>query len=111
MMSFPGIAANSLGRSERIFRPLGCKLLHVSETTKAQTWQADKQEAEASVCELLGSLVNDGLESEPFKEYGKRWTGHTAAYDDDFGHMRFQVTRTRGSQFRGRRGRVSEVFF
>ena len=55
----------------------------------------DKQDAETSVGKLLGSLIDDGFESEPFEEYGKRWTSHTTAYDDDFGHMRFQVTRVR----------------
>jgi hypothetical protein len=57
--------------------------------------RADEQEAEASVGKLLCSFVDDGLESEALEEYGKRWTGHTAAYDDDFGHMRFQVTPRR----------------
>lgn len=50
---------------------------------------ADKQEAEASVGKLLRSLVNDGFQSEPLEEYGKCRTSHTAAYDNDFGHVRF----------------------
>jgi hypothetical protein len=55
----------------------------------------DEQEAEASVGKLLCSFVDDGLESEALEEYGKRWTGHATAYDDDFGHMRFQLEVTR----------------
>ena len=54
-----------------------------------RTRRADEQEAEASVGELLCSFVDDGLESEALEEYGKRWTSHTAAYDDDFAHLRF----------------------
>jgi hypothetical protein len=48
---------------------------------------ADKQEAEAGVGKTLGSLVDDGFEAELSEEDGKRWTSHTAAYDDDFGHL------------------------
>ena len=61
----------------------------------ARTRRADEQEAEASVGKLLCSLVDDGLESELVEEYGKGWTSHTTTNDDDFGHMRFQVTRVR----------------
>ena len=49
----------------------------------------NKQEAEAGVGKLLGPLVDDGFESEPLEEYGKRWTSHTTAYDDNFGHLAF----------------------
>lgn len=69
----------------------------------ARTPRADEQEAEASVGKLLCSLVDDGLESELVEEYGKGWTSHAAANDDDFGHMRFQVTlrlSAYGSNFR-----------
>jgi hypothetical protein len=59
----------------------------------ARTRRGNEQEAEASVGKLLCSFVDDGLESELLEEYGERWTSHTAAYDDDFGHMRFQELR------------------
>lgn len=52
---------------------------------------ADKQEAETGVGESLGPLVDDGFIAELLKEDGKRWTAHTAAYDDDFGHLRFEL--------------------
>ena len=71
--------------------------------------RTNEQEAEASVGKLLCSFVDDGLESEPVEEYGKRWTSHTAAYDDDFGHMRMAgfssyACAGYGSKFRERRG-------
>lgn len=50
----------------------------------------DRQKAETGVGELLGPLVDDGFESESLEEYGKRWTSYTAAYDDDFGHLRLR---------------------
>lgn len=76
------------------------------------TRQADEQEAEAGVCKQLCSFVDDGLESEPLEEYGKRWTSHTAAYDDDFGHIRvFQVTRVRTSPKLGKGEAVLEGLF
>jgi hypothetical protein len=71
----------------------------------ARTRRTDEQEAEASVGKLLCSFVDDGLESELLEKYGERWTSDTAAYDDDFGHMRFQVTThasAYGSKFRGK---------
>lgn len=66
----------------------------------------DRQEAEASVGKLLGPLVDDGIESEPLEEYGKRWTSHTAAYDDDFGHLRLRGHASAyRSECRGKEGR------
>ncbi len=60
---------------------------------------ADKQEAEAGVGKTLGSLVDDGFEVELFEEDGKRWTSHTAAYDDDFGHLRLSHAKRVLSKF------------
>lgn len=60
---------------------------------------ADKQEAEAGIGKSLGSLVDDGFEAEPFEEDGKRWTGHTAAYDDHFGHLRLSHAKRVLSKF------------
>lgn len=70
--------------------------------TSDRTLRADEQEAEASVSKLFCSFVDDGLESELLEEYGECWTSHTAAYNDDFGHMRFQVTRARADPNMGR---------
>jgi hypothetical protein len=69
----------------------------------ARTRRANEQEAEASVGKLLCSFVDDGLESELLEEYGERWTSHTAACDDDFGHMRFQDKRVRTDPNLGKR--------
>ena len=60
---------------------------------------ADKQEAEAGVGKTLGSLVDDGFEAELSEEDGKRWTSHTAAYDDDFGHLRLSHAKRVLSKF------------
>jgi hypothetical protein len=68
---------------------LGCRLsARQLRQTRLGRGEVDKQEAEASVGKLLGPLVDDGFESESLEEYGERWTGHAAAYDDDFGHLR-----------------------
>lgn len=50
----------------------------------------DKQEAETGVGESLGPLVDGRFIAEPLEEDGKRWPGYTTAYDDDFGHLRFE---------------------
>lgn len=69
--------------------------MSVKREELARTRRADEQEAEAGVGKLLCSFVDDGLESELLEEYGERWTSHTAAYDDDFGHICvFKFTRT-----------------
>jgi hypothetical protein len=69
-----------------------------------------KQEAEAGVGKLLCPLVYDGFETEPFEEYGKRWTSHTAAYDDNFGHLRF-LSHVSAFRFKFRGKECSRTFF
>ena len=59
----------------------------------------DEQEAEACVGKTLGPLVDDGFEAEPFEEDGKRWAGHTAADDDNFGHLRLSHAKRVLSKF------------
>ena len=77
----------------------------------ARTRRADEQETEASIGKLFCSFVDDGLESELLEEYGERWTGHTTAYDDDLGHMSFQVTGVRTDpNVRERRGSARGTF-
>jgi hypothetical protein len=69
--------------------------MSVKREELARTRRADEQEAEAGVGKLLCSFVDDGSESELLEEYGERWTSHTAAYDDDFGHICvFKFTRS-----------------
>ena len=86
-MSLPGIEANSPGIRERTLSPLGCKLF-TYQRKEDISWEPllDGQEAEASVGKSRGSLVDDGLKTEPLEEYCERRTGHTTAYDDYLGH-------------------------
>jgi hypothetical protein len=108
--SLPGIEANSPGRRERTFSPLGCKLDACERGGKLDVSWEDKQEAEAGVGKSLGSLVDGGFEAEPLEEDGKRWTGYTTAYDNDFGHLHLE-SRVRESDVRGGvcEGRVYEA--
>jgi hypothetical protein len=52
------------------------------------TVTVDEQEAKAGVGKTLDPLVDGRFETLTLEEYGEGWTGHTAAYDDYFGHLR-----------------------